>query len=124
VFTAEHERFWAAARRRHGDSTGTRALIGVLLLHRALPRQAVLAGMTAAVDLDRPDAELVAIEARRHQDGAARPGPATAGLALALTVNDNVPGAPERGAPSLDSYDQLLAVGGHDPLVVSAARAG
>ena len=36
--------FWDAARRRHGDSAGTRVLIEVLLLHRTLPAEAVLAG--------------------------------------------------------------------------------
>ena len=35
-FTAGHEAFWAAARARHGDAAGTRALIEVLLLHRRL----------------------------------------------------------------------------------------
>ncbi len=38
VFTAEHEAFWAAARKAHGDVVGTRALVEVLLLHRHLDR--------------------------------------------------------------------------------------
>ena len=38
VFTGDHQRFWETARRRLGDGPGTRALIGVLLLHRTLPR--------------------------------------------------------------------------------------
>ncbi|MGH3156394.1 MAG: IS21 family transposase, partial [Streptosporangiaceae bacterium] len=33
AFTSSHEAFWAAARARHGDAAGTRALIEVLLLH-------------------------------------------------------------------------------------------
>jgi len=37
VFTAEHEAFWSAARRAHGDTAGTRELVEVLLLHRAIP---------------------------------------------------------------------------------------
>src|SRR5204863_9498009 len=45
VFTASHEALWAAARARHGDAEGTRALIDVLLLHRRLDRDAVLAGI-------------------------------------------------------------------------------
>ena len=35
-FTAEHDAFWAAARKAHGDAAGTRALVEVLLLHRHL----------------------------------------------------------------------------------------
>jgi hypothetical protein len=37
AFTADHQQFWETARRRLGDGPGTRALIGVLLLHRTLP---------------------------------------------------------------------------------------
>ena len=49
VFTSAHEAFWAAARARHGDAAGTRALIEVLLLHRRMPAGQVIAGMTAAL---------------------------------------------------------------------------
>ena len=49
VFTSAHEAFWAAARARHGDGAGTRALIEVLLLHRRMPAAQVIAGMTAAL---------------------------------------------------------------------------
>jgi hypothetical protein len=48
VFTAEHESFWAVARKTHGDAAGTRVLVEVLLLHRHLDRVNVLAGITAA----------------------------------------------------------------------------
>ena len=65
VFTSDHQRFWDTARRRLGDSAGTRALIGVLLLHRSLPAAAVTAGLSAAARLDSVDADLVAVEARR-----------------------------------------------------------
>ena len=80
-------------------------------------------------DWTGPDAELIAIKARRHQDSAARSSsaltnPALTGLTLALTVSINSSGAPERGAPSLDDYDQLLAGGGDDPLAASAVRPG
>ena len=37
VFTDGHQRFWDTARRKAGDRDGTKALIGVLLLHRTLP---------------------------------------------------------------------------------------
>ena len=65
-FTAAHEAFWAAARARHGDAAGTRALIEVLLLHRRLRRDAVLAGIRAALDAGSVSADVVAIEARKH----------------------------------------------------------
>jgi len=65
MFTAAHDAFWAAARAAHGDAAGTRALIEVLLLHRRMPAEAVLAGITAALDAGAASPELVAIEARR-----------------------------------------------------------
>ena len=114
TFTDVHERYWAAARRRVGDAAGTRALIAVLLLHRGLPTHAVLAGMTAALAADRLDADLVAVEARRHHDR--RPAAAD------KTATDNTaPGAAaggqqgvigvvcqQRPAPDLSVYDGLL----------------
>ncbi|MGI5132489.1 IS21 family transposase [Pseudonocardia sp. CA-107938] len=66
-FTATHEAFWAAARARHGDGAGTRALIEVLLLHRRLDAAAVLAGIRAALAAGSVAPDVVAIEARRHQ---------------------------------------------------------
>ena len=45
---------------------GTRALIEVLLLHRRLRRDAVLAGIRAALDAGSVSADVVAIEARKH----------------------------------------------------------
>ena len=49
VFTDGHQPFWDTARRKAGDRDGTKALTGVLLLHRTLPTEAVLAGIDAAV---------------------------------------------------------------------------
>ncbi len=99
LFTDTHERFWSAARRRHGDGPGTRVLIDVLLLHRSLPREAVLAGMDAALRLQRLDADLVAVEARRY-------------LEPPKVINDRDAGAKEVGdrpPPRLLDYDTLLA---------------
>ncbi|MGO1412497.1 MAG: Mu transposase domain-containing protein [Microbacterium sp.] len=48
AFTATHQRYWDAARKQLGDGAGTRALIGVLLLHRSLPGGDVAVGMIAA----------------------------------------------------------------------------
>ena len=45
-----HDAFWAAARAAHGDAAGTRALIEVLLLHRRMPAEQVIAGITAALE--------------------------------------------------------------------------
>jgi hypothetical protein len=97
VFTADHQRFWDAARRRLGDGAGTRALVGVLLLHRILPADAVIAGMMGAAALDSVDPDLVAVEARRasHRPTAPIPVPVAAVEAA-------------RPIPSLAGYDQLL----------------
>src|SRR5699024_3231384 len=51
AFTAAHDAFWAAARKTSGDVAGTQALIDVLLLHRSLPADAVLAGITSALSV-------------------------------------------------------------------------
>jgi len=116
LFTPAHEAFWVAARRQHGDSAGTRALIEVLLLHRSLPREAVLAGMTAAVGMHRPDPELVAIEARRHLEPTASPAPVSDGEVVIVLAEY------ERPTPTLHSYDQLLTTTGSvtGPTVVRA----
>jgi transposase len=104
AFTATHQRFWDAARKALGDGPGTRALVGVLLLHRALPADAVLGGMTAALTCGRFDPDLVAVEARRHLEVARTPPvtplplPAAAQLAA-------------RPAPTLAGYDELLTAG-------------
>ena len=73
AFTPVHQRFSDAARRGLGDGPGTRALVGVLLLHRTLPAAAVAAGMTAALQTGRWDPDLVAVEARRHLEGGRTP---------------------------------------------------
>lgn len=99
AFTAEHQRFWETARGRLGDGPGTRALVGVLLLHRTLPGEAVIAGMSAAAGLGSVDPDLVAVEARRASH---RPPPAPLTVPAAFTTIT-------RPAPSLASYDQLLS---------------
>ena len=102
-FTPVHQRFWDAARRHQGDGPGTRALVGVLLLHRTLPAAAVAAGMDAAVSMGNFDADLVAVEARRSMLATITPIPvplpATAGPVAGIG----------RPAPSLAGYDQLLS---------------
>ena len=49
--------YWDAARRKHGDAAGTRALIEVLLAHRALPASA----MTTAVSSGVLDPQVIVI---------------------------------------------------------------
>ena len=98
VFTATHQRFWDAARSKDGDGAGTRALIGVLLLHRRLAASAVLAGITKALAVDSVDSEVVAIEARR----VAQQRPDAPVVPIGITDT--------RPTPSLACYDELLAV--------------
>ena len=122
AFTAAHEAFWAAARARHGDGAGTRALIEVLLLHRRMPAAQVIAGITAALAAGSCSPDVVAVEARKH--AAAQPGtggesawPAMrprrsrgGGHHLAAPRRDPLP-PDARPAPSVAAYDQLLHPG-------------
>lgn len=101
AFGATHDAFWEAARRRLGDGAGTRALIGVLLLHRSLPARAVVAGMTAAMRIDSVDPDVVAVEARRSLEPAAVP-------AVVVPIGARLA---QRPVPTLSSYDELLEAG-------------
>jgi transposase len=104
TFTAEHEAFWAAARTAHGDAEGTRALIDVLLLHRRAPASAVLAGITATLRAGSTSPQVVAVEARRAEQGTA----AAQAPADGLAVTAGLP-ADTRPPPSVAAYDQLLS---------------
>jgi transposase len=101
VFTKDHDAFWGAARRMLGDREGTRALIGVLLLYRSLPADAVVAGMAAAQCIPSVDPQVVAVEARRSLEPAAVAPVIPIGVRLGA-----------RPAPTLAGYDALLATGG------------
>ena len=98
AFGPTHERFWAEARRRLGDRDGTRALIGVLLLHRTIPADALAAGMQRALSAGSIDAAVIAIEARR----AAEPAVATV-----VPIGEGLSRF-DRPAPSIADYDDLL----------------
>ncbi len=100
AFGPTHERFWAEARRQRGDGAGTRALIGALLLARRLPVATVTAAMQAALAVGSVDPEVVAIEARRLAE-----------RRRAVVVPIDVGSGGSRPAPTLDSYDDLLAAG-------------
>jgi transposase len=98
VFGPTHEQFWAEARRRLGDRDGTRALIEVLLLHRSIPVDALVAGMQRALTAGSIDAAVIAIEARRaHEPAVATVVPIGEGLSRF-----------DRPAPSITDYDDLL----------------
>ncbi|MGH3502563.1 MAG: IS21 family transposase [Nocardioidaceae bacterium] len=102
AFTASHQRFWDGARRALGDAAGTRALIGVLLLHRTQRATGIIAAMDAAVAMGRYEVDLVAVEARRlAQPAAAAPVVLPVGASPAALAD-------QRPAPSLAVYDTLL----------------
>jgi transposase len=96
-FTSTHDRFWTAARRQLGDSAGTKAMIEVLLAHRLLPADAVIAGMHAALAVGCVDPAVVVIEARKHAAGSAAP-----------IVPIGMLSRFDRPPPTLSHYDQLL----------------
>ncbi|MGH9301605.1 MAG: IS21 family transposase [Acidimicrobiales bacterium] len=100
AFSATHDRFWAEARRVHGDGAGTRALIGAMLLQRRMPAQVVMAAMEAALSIGSTDPEVVAIEARRA--GEAKGGPPVPARTSSAPVD-------KRPVPDLGGYDELLA---------------
>lgn len=127
TFTAVHDAFWAAARAAHGDATGTRALIEVLLLHRRMDSAAVLAGVAATLHAGSTSPQLVAIEARKAAGATpAAEQPATAADLARPPSVDDTGGAGEAGAmvitlparpalppdprpiPTVDIYDRLL----------------
>ncbi len=132
-FTPAHDAFWALARRAHGDAGGTRAIVEVLLLHRHLTHDAVLAGLTAAVAVGSTSSDVVAVEARKAAqlhgtvptfgaqgavtDPAPPPAPARRDRVASLTERRLVEArnragelpADGRPLPSVAQYDELLA---------------
>jgi hypothetical protein len=112
VFTADHDRFWAAARKAHGDAGGTRALVEVLLLHRRLAHTDVLAGIAAALTVGSVNPDVVALEARKageHRGRAAGPGGADQdALVVDLVSRRAELPADTRELPCMNKYDTLL----------------
>jgi hypothetical protein len=131
TFTAAHEAFWAEARKVNGDADGTRELIEVLLLHRSMPTEQVVAGIRAALTVGAVCADVVAVEARRHATTADSPsanGGASAGRQLVARDEHReqrvvsltqrrltdpaavIAGLPPdtRPLPSVAAYDELL----------------
>lgn len=112
-FTATHDAWWAAARKAHGDRDGTRALIEVLLLHRHLPHDQVVAGLQAALSVGALTADAVALEARKSTETTPAP-PTPVDLdepnpVPSLTARRLAQLPPDtRPLPSVAIYDQLL----------------
>ena len=118
VFTTAHEAFWAAARKTHGDSGGTRALVEVLLLHRHHRHGDVVAGITAALSVGATSPDVVAVETRKHQhhtDHTDHTAIGTGGVTgldpVVVSLTDrrlvDLP-ADRRPLPSVAPYDRLL----------------
>jgi transposase len=117
VFTGAHEALWAGARRALGEPAATRVLIEVLLLHRHMDDDDVVAGIGAALSVGALAADVIAVEARQAADargrrlaaGTAPAVPAQAAQVTSLTLR-RLTGLPEdpRPLPSVDPYDQLL----------------
>ena len=112
MFTAEHDAFWAAARKAHGDAVGTRALVEVLLLHRHLDRADVLAGITAALSVGSTSPMWWHWKPARPPNAAARQAPegADRGGRVVILAEHRSAAVPvdERPLPSVDKYDVLL----------------
>ena len=106
TFTTAHQRFWDGARKARGDSAGTRALVGVLLLHRTLPAAALTEAITTCTAAGQYDPDIVAVTARhaiaRAATSATGPSP--------VPLPPHAPGVAgaTRKAPSLAGYDDLL----------------
>jgi transposase len=109
MFTAVHEQFWDAARRASGDGPGTAALCKVLLLHRSMNTDQVLAGIGGALAVGCVDPEVVAVEARAARDRAETQESTAPVIPIDVARTGS---AGQRPAPSLHSYDELLAAGG------------
>jgi hypothetical protein len=112
TFSSAHEAFWAAARKSHGDSGGTRALVEVLLLHRHHKHADVVAGITAALGVGAVSPDVVAVETRKHQHQQANP---TGDDQVVVSLDQRrLAEATEklpldlRPLPSVDAYDSLL----------------
>lgn len=118
-FTPIHDEWWAAACKAHGDADGTRALIEVLLLHRHLPHEHVVAGLAAALQAGGYTADVVALEARKanytagdddSDDGkTTQAADDTKGISSLTERRLRKPlPVDTRPLPTVDQYDQLL----------------
>ncbi|MGP3965966.1 IS21 family transposase [Nonomuraea sp. 3N208] len=121
-FTPVHDAWWAAVRKAHGDAHGTRALIEVLMLHRSMAHEHVVAGIAAALQVGALTSDVVAVEARKAAQADPQPTAATRTDALPVGHPAALPAdivsltehrlaslpADRRPPPSVAAYDQLL----------------
>ncbi|MFB4319940.1 IS21 family transposase [Actinomadura sp. 21ATH] len=125
-FTPIHDAWWAAVRRAHGTDEGNRALIEVLLLHRTMAHEHVVAGIAAALRVGALSPDVVAVEARKAaQADKATDAPAAVSGRQAdrpvgnpVQIPDEVASLTQRRItalppdtrplPSVAAYDQLL----------------
>jgi transposase len=119
-FTPVHDAWWAAANKAHGDRDGTRALIQVLLLHRHMTHEHVVAGLAAALRAGALTADAVALEARKAADADSAPsdhvgttefaGAAPMAPEVASLTQRRLAHLPPdtRPLPSVAVYDHLL----------------
>ncbi|MEV4418078.1 IS21 family transposase [Catellatospora sp. NPDC049609] len=123
-FTPVHDAWWAAVRKARGDADGTRALIEVLLLHRSMTHDHVVAGIATALAAGALTPEAVAVEARKaaqldpvqSDTDPGEPEPRKAAVA-SLTSRRLVQLPPDtRPLPSVAAYDQLLRHRPHHPI--------
>jgi hypothetical protein len=104
-----------------GDSAGTKVMIEVLLLHRRLAVDDLIAGMTVALRLTSASADVVAVEARKAHAGP-DPGPGPVQLLLKRRTTPQQPEqvivlpADPRPLPTVHQYDQLLTQQRPSPL--------
>jgi transposase len=115
-FTPVHDAWWAAACKAHGDANGTRALIEVLLLHRHMAHEHVVAGLAAALQAGALTADAVALQARMSAE--ADDHPAIVQRSTAPPLPSNVVSLTQRRLaqlptdsrplPSVAAYDLLL----------------
>jgi transposase len=112
-FTPVHDAWWAAVRKARGDAEGTRTLVEVLLLHRAMAHEHVVAGIAAALGVGALTADAVAVEARKAAQAETGPvvaAPAAGPPAVASLTHRRLAALPpdNRPLPSVAAYDQLL----------------
>lgn len=121
-FSPVHDAWWAAACKAHGDTIGTRALIEVLLLHRHMNHDHVVAGLATALRAGAVTADAVALEARRAADtdsgnhagsnaeSGAKVGKKSKNATITSLTQRRLAQLPpdNRPLPSVAVYDQLL----------------
>ncbi|MFI0405520.1 IS21 family transposase [Actinomadura sp. 3N508] len=121
VFTAVHEALWAQATGRLGETEGTKTLVQVLLLHRHLHGDDVLAGISRCLHSGTVSIDAISLEARKSAEAHGRsptvtselepPPPAVQADQSAVTSLDEHRRAllhDTRPPPRLENWDQLL----------------